>query len=135
MLPATKHIKTIIGPALALFALLMSSLAISHHNFAAQYDSEKPISLQGVVVKVDWLNPHAYFYIDVTDEASGEVVTWACELAAPASLTRRGWNRNTLTIGEIVNVEGSLARDGSPSLSTSAVVVDSTGQRLFSSQQ
>ncbi|MDT8398804.1 MAG: DUF6152 family protein [Pseudomonadales bacterium] len=113
---------------------LVSGMAQGHHNFAAQYDAEKTAQLQGVVVKVDWLNPHAYFYIDVTDEKTGEVLTWACELGAPVSLMRRGWTRHSLSIGEIVNVEGNLSRDGSTSLSAFSVILESSGQKLFSGQ-
>lgn len=123
----------IAATAVGLFGgLFFSNPVLAHHAFTAQYDSEKQAQLQGVVIKVEWLNPHAYFYLDVTDEETGDVTTWACELGSPVSLIRRGWNRNSLTLGEIINVEGSLARDGSPSLSASSVVVDSTGQKLFS---
>lgn len=116
-------------------ALLSSHSALAHHAFTAQYDINKPVMLEGVVVKVEWLNPHAYFYIDVLDEESGEVTTWACELGSPVSLQRQGWSRNSLTLGEFLSVEGSRARDGSPSLNTSSVVVESSGQQLFSRRQ
>jgi hypothetical protein len=106
----------------------------AHHSFVAQYDNDARAQLTGVIVKVEWLNPHAYFYIDVEDPDSGAVTTWACELGSPVSMQRQGWTRESLVIGEILEVEGALARDGSPSLSASAVVVESTGQRLFSRQ-
>lgn len=113
-------------------ALLTSGTVSAHHAFTAQYDPDSPVEVTGVVVKVEWLNPHAYFYIDVTDEETGEVTTWACELGAPASLIRRGWNRDHLQLGETVSVEGLRARDGSTSMDARAVVVASTGERLFS---
>jgi hypothetical protein len=119
------------------FGLLFGSLSIAaaaasaHHAFTAQYDVDKPAELTGVVVKIDWLNPHAYFYIDVTDENSGDITTWACELTSPVGLMRRGWTRNSMAIGDVVAVDGSLARDGSASLNTRSVVLTSTGQRLF----
>lgn len=108
-----------------------ASAATAHHAFTAQYDADKPVSLTGVVVKIDWLNPHAYFYIDVTDEATGEVETWASEMSSPVALMRRGWTRNSLRIGDVVAVEGILARDGSASLNAQSIVLTSTGQKLF----
>lgn len=113
---------------------VQSGSANAHHAFSAQYDADAPVSFSGVVVKVDWLNPHAYFYVDVEDPATGEITTWACELGSPVSMQRQGWKREDLVIGETLQVEGSRARDGSASMSASAVVVESTGQRLFSRQ-
>ena len=119
----------------ALCACLLFALASfpgsAHHAFTAQYDSEKPITLTGVVVKIEWLNPHAYFFIDVEDEATGEISTWACELTSPVGLMRRGWTRNSMKIGDVVVVDGVLARDGSASLNAQSVVLTSTGQKLF----
>jgi uridine phosphorylase len=108
-----------------------ASRSYAHHAFTAQYDPDKTASLSGVVVKIEWLNPHAYFFIDVTDEATGEIATWACELTSPVGLMRQGWTRNSMTIGDVVVVEGALARDGSASLNAQSVVLTSTGQRLF----
>lgn len=108
-----------------------AATAFAHHAFIAQYDESRPASLRGVVVKVEWLNPHAYFYVDVTEEATGEIVNWACELSSPVVLMRRGWTRNSLQIGAEVTVEGPLARDGSASLSAESVVLAETGTRLF----
>ena len=108
-----------------------AAAASAHHAFVAQYDDSRPGSLSGVVVKVEWLNPHAYFFVDVTEEATGEVVNWACELTSPVGLMRRGWTRNSLRIGDEVTVEGPLARDGSATLSAESVVLAETGRRLF----
>jgi hypothetical protein len=118
---------------LLLFTVQSGSVT-AHHAFSAQYDADAPVKFTGVLVKVEWLNPHAYFYVDVEDPATGEVTTWACELGSPVSMQRQGWKREDLVIGEIFEVEGSKARDGSPSMSASAVVVESTGTRLFSRQ-
>ena len=123
-------------PVCALAMLLIGSQpALAHHAFTAQYDAEARIEMTGVIVKVEWLNPHAYFYIDVEDEETGEVTTWACELGSPVSMQRQGWTREDLVLGEILIVEGALARDGSPSMNASRVVMESTGKRLFSRQQ
>lgn len=121
--------------SLLVIAFTVQSGSVSaHHAFSAQYDADAPVSFTGVVVKVDWLNPHAYFYVDVEDPATGKVTTWACELGSPVSMQRQGWKREDLVIGETLQVEGSKARDGSASMSASAVVVESTGTRLFSRQ-
>ena len=77
-----------------------------------QYDPDRPIMLKGVVTKIEWTNPHARFYIDVTDGA-GNVINWNLELASPNILNRNGWSRNFVALGDEVTVDGSLARDGS----------------------
>ncbi len=127
--------KSLLPVCVLAFLFAGSQSAIAHHAFTAQYDAEARIQLTGVIVKVEWLNPHAYFYIDVEDEKTGEVTTWACELGSPVSMQRQGWTREDLVLGEILIVEGALARDGSPSMNASRVVMESTGKRLFSRQQ
>lgn len=117
-----------------LLATVLSGTVAAHHSFVAQYDADATTTLTGVVVKVEWLNPHAYFYIDVEDPTTHEVTTWACELGSPVSMQRQGWTRESLVLGDTLVVEGAKARDGSASLSAAAVVVESTGQRLFSRQ-
>jgi hypothetical protein len=84
----------------------------AHHSFAAEFDASKPVTLKGVVTQVVWANPHVWFYINVKDE-EGRTVRWGCEMGAPHQLQQRGWLRDTMKIGEVVTVEGSLARDGS----------------------
>jgi hypothetical protein len=101
---------------------------MAHHSFAAQYDREKPITLTGTVTKVEWMNPHVYFYIDVKN---GErVVNWAIEGGAPNSLYRNGWRRDSLKVGDQVTVEGWLAKDGT-SLANMRTAVLSDGTRVF----
>ena len=103
---------------------------VAHHAFAAEFDANKPVKLTGAVTKVDWKNPHTWFYIDVTDE-TGKVTNWAWELGSPNGLMRAGWTRNSLKIGDVITVEGSRARDGSNIANAQAVTLNSTGQRLF----
>jgi hypothetical protein len=116
---------------LAAVFTLGATVAWTHHAFTAQYDVDKPISVTGVVVKIEWLNPHAYFYVDVTDEVTGEVVTWASEMGSPVALLRRGWTRNSMRIGDVVEVDGIVARDGSASLNAQSIMLTDTGQKLF----
>ncbi len=99
---------------LAAFSLVLSAWpASAHHSFAAEYDSNKQVTVKGVVNKVAWVNPHAYVYIDVKDE-NGKVTTWAFESLSPNALARQGWTRNSLKVGEEVTVNGYLAKDGKP---------------------
>lgn len=94
--------------------LLMAALPLlSHHSFSAEYDSNKPVTVKGVVSKVAWVNPHAYIYIDVKDD-KGKSSTYAFETSSPNALLRRGWNRNSLKEGEEVTVDGFLAKDPRP---------------------
>ena len=105
--------------------------AMAHHSFAAEFDATKPFKLSGVVTKVEWQNPHTFFYLDITDEATRKVTNWAFEMGSPNGLMRNGWTRNTLKVGDVVSVEGSLARDGSAFGNARSVVLTSTGKRLF----
>jgi hypothetical protein len=84
----------------------------AHHSFAAQYDSTKQVTLQGTISKVEWMNPHVYFYVDVPDDR-GRLVNWAVEGGAPNVLYREGWKPTSLKVGDRVSILGSLARDGS----------------------
>ena len=110
--------------------VISAATAAAHHSFAAEFDAAKPFKMTGTVTKVEWQNPHTFFYIDVTD-ASGKVTNWAMELGSPNGLMRNGWTRNTLKIGDSVNVEGSLARSGRPLGNARSIVLEATGQRLF----
>lgn len=103
--------------------------ALAHHSFAAEYDSSKPITLKGSVTKMEWQNPHARFYLDVTDE-TGSVTNWEFELGSPNGLMRRGWTRNSLKPGDTVIVEGYLAKDGSK-LANARNVTLGDGRKIF----
>ena len=124
---------TTIAAALSLTAsVLVAALpAHAHHSFPAQYDESKPIELTGTVTKVEWTNPHIFIYIDVEDAESSEVVNWALEMGGPNSLLRLGWKRDSLKTGDIIAVEGSLARDGSPLANAQSIVMTATGQRML----
>ena len=103
---------------------------IAHHSFAAEFDATKPLTLKGVVTKIEWQNPHTYFYMDVT-ASDGKVISWGMEMGSPNGLMRQGWTRNTLKVGDSVTVEGSAAKDGTNVGNARVVVLDATGQRLF----
>ncbi len=103
--------------------------AFAHHSFAAEYDAKKPIDLTGTVTKIEWMNPHARFYMDVKDDA-GKVTNWEFELGSPNGLMRQGWTRNSMKIGDTIAVQGSLAKDGS-NLANARSVKLSDGRKLF----
>jgi hypothetical protein len=114
----------------AIAGLLLSAVPmLAHHSFAAEFDSSQPIAMTGVVTKVEWMNPHTHFYIDVKDE-SGKVVNWDLETGSPNALSRRGWTRNSLKVGDTVTVEAFRAKDGS-SLASARNVKLSDGRKIF----
>lgn len=110
--------------------LLGTGSAIAHHSFAAEFDAGKALTLKGIVTKIEWQNPHTYFYLDVSG-ADGKVVNWGMEMGSPNGLMRLGWTRNTLKVGDSVTVDGSQAKDGANVGNARVVVLDATGQRLF----
>ena len=101
----------------------------AHHSFAAEYDRTQTVKLTGAVTKIDWMNPHVYFYIDVRDE-NGRVANWALEMGAPAVLARTGWRRSTMKIGDVVVVEAYRAKAGGTHGNARTVTMASTGERL-----
>ena len=102
---------------------------LAHHSFAAQFDRNKPANLTGPVTKIEWINPHARFFMDAKDP-SGKVVRYEIELSSTAGLLRRGWTRNSLKVGDTVTVIGSMAKDGS-NVANATTVTLSDGKPLF----
>jgi len=121
--------KVLLSGLFACLVVLVAVPLMAHHSFAAQYDRSKPKTLTGPVTKLDWINPHARFFID-NKEADGKVINWEVELGPPAMLMRNGWTRTSLKIGASVTVNGSLAKDGSHLLNASTVTL-SDGKRVF----
>ena len=115
--------------ALAAGLLGTATPVLAHHSFAAEYDSAKPITLTGAVTKVEWMNPHARFYMDVKDD-KGTVTNWEFELGSPNGLARRGWTRNSMKPGDEVIVDGYLAKDGS-NLANARNIKLADGRKLF----
>ncbi|HYL39022.1 MAG TPA: DUF6152 family protein [Bryobacteraceae bacterium] len=103
-------------PSLAFFALCLTlagvDSALAHHSFAAEFDGSKPIRIEGTLSKVEWTNPHSWFYVDVKDEA-GSVVNWGCEGASPGVLSRKGFQKGEARLGDKLVVDGYAAKDGS----------------------
>jgi hypothetical protein len=116
--------------ALLILVTSLSAAAplFAHHSFAAEFDGTKRVQLTGVVTKVEWTNPHVWFYVNVKDEATGKLVNWGAEMGSPNALMRTGWTRNTMQIGMTVTFTGALSKDGSNRVNTNSVTVD--GKKL-----
>jgi hypothetical protein len=109
--------------------ILAAAPLIAHHSYAAEFDANKKITITGTVTKVDWTNPHARFYFDAKND-KGEMVNWNFELASPNGLMRLGWTRNSLKIGTVVTVVGTLAKNSPYVGNTNSVTIEG-GKRLF----
>jgi hypothetical protein len=124
---------TTVIAATAVCLLYSSAAPLAHHSAAVEFDEKKPIKVTGTLTKVDWVNPHTIFYMDVTDSA-GNKATWGWELPSPNQLMRAGWSRTSMKVGDTIGVEGIHARDGSNHGMAMVVTLASTGKRLFAGQ-
>jgi hypothetical protein len=123
-----------ITAALLTIGFLGSGLSLAaHHSFAAQYDRDKPIHLKGTITKIEWANPHIYFYMDVAD-AARVTANWAVEGGAPSTLYRAGWRKDSAKVGDLVSIDGFLARDGTKLVNMQKAVL-ADGRNLFVGQQ
>jgi hypothetical protein len=116
----------IVRKSMLTFAVTITVFSVpvlAHHSFAAEFDHNQPVTLEGVVTKLEWQNPHTRVYMDVTDP-SGGVVNWELELASPNGLMRAGWSRHSLQGGEKITVKGFLAKDGSHLANASSIIAD-----------
>lgn len=102
---------------------------IAHHSFAAEFDSTKALSLQGVVTRLDWMNPHIWVYLDSKDD-SGAVAHWQCEGGPPNALTRQGWSKDSLKVGDQVTIDGFRAKDGTNTCNARSVKLPN-GKSVF----
>jgi hypothetical protein len=110
--------------------LLFCLPAFAHHSFASEFDIAKPVKIEGVVTKLEWMNPHAWVYVDVTT-STGDVEHWQFEMPAPIELVRRGWSRSDLKNGSRVTIEGSMAKFKAHTASAQIITRDN-GERVFS---
>jgi hypothetical protein len=112
-----------------LLVVMAAAPLLAHHSFAAEFDSKKPFELKGTLVELEWVNPHAWIHMEVTD-AGGKVTKWDCELGSPNLLMRNGWRRDTLKKGDVIVVNGSQAKDGS-NMANARTVSAADGKRVF----
>jgi hypothetical protein len=111
--------------------LAVPTAVVAHHAFAAQFDRDQPVEVTGTVTKVEWMNPHARFYIDAPDpDREDEVVNWNFELGSPNGLMRQGWRRDSLKAGDTVTVNGWRARND-PHVANARTVTNADGKRMF----
>jgi hypothetical protein len=123
--------KQLLGGIVALVLALLTSAGIqAHHSFSAEYDRNKPVKVTGTVTRVDWANPHIWFFVDGKDDVTGKAAVWGFSGAPPGMLLRRGIKKEAIKVGDTVKVEGFLARDGSANASGGRVTF-ADGRQVF----
>ena len=122
--------RTRLAIVIVVASLAVSGRALAHHSFAAEFDANQPITLTGTVTKLEWANPHIWFFMDVKNK-DGSVSNWGFEMGGTGQLLRAGWKRDTMKIGDVVTVDARRARDGTNHANAQNVALASTGQRLF----
>ena len=122
--------RTKLSMSVAIFGCLLTAIpVVAHHAFAAEYDGKKPVTLRGVVSKMEWINPHVWIHLDVKN-ADGTPTKWMIEGGAPNALIRRGFNRNSLLLGTELIVEGFMAKDGTK-FANGRDITFTDGKKLF----
>jgi hypothetical protein len=125
---SNKFVKiAVISFSLVTGGLMSSVVAQAHHSFAAEFDANRTVQLSGVVTKVEWTNPHVWIYMNVKNPETGKTSNWGAELGPPHLLQRRGWRRDSLQIGTVINVDGFMSRNGSERVNARAVTLAGTG--------
>ena len=109
--------------------LIPATPVMAHHSFAAEFDDKQPVTLKCTVTKVDWMNPHIWLYLDVKDD-KGVATKWQCEGGPPNTLTRNGWTKAAIKIGDEITIDGTLAKDGSKTCNATRVSLPD-GKRVF----
>ena len=122
--------RTTLATAVACSIAFLAPLS-AHHSWTADYDAGKPVTVKGVVTKVEWTNPHTHFYIESKDD-KGTVTSWNFEMASPNILVRNGWKQSTVKIGDQITVSGYLARKGER-MAIAGAVADASGKPIFAS--
>ena len=126
--------KAVLAGVVGVAWFLTAASAAAHHSFAAEFDINRPIKLTGTVTKIEWTNPHAWVFVDAKDD-KGATQNWAIELVGINDLLRLGWGRNRVKTGDVINVDGFGAKNGTNTVNAASVSLASTGELVWASQK